>query len=94
MSKAHTPCRFQAIPNRHKSDGSEGVVAYGKGLGGDASLVPKMRKPFGVVAQGPFASDDNRGDKTPLELCIAGVRGWEAYPRRLLDDGKPVAHVA
>ena len=34
-----------------------------------------------------------RGDKTPLELFIAGVRGWEAYPRRWLDDGKPVGYV-
>ena len=35
-----------------------------------------------------------RGDKTQLELFIAGVRGWEAYARRRLDDGKPVEHVA
>jgi DNA invertase Pin-like site-specific DNA recombinase len=36
----------------------------------------------------------NRGDKTQLELFIAGVRGWEAYPRQRMDDGKPVEHVA
>jgi hypothetical protein len=35
-----------------------------------------------------------RGDKTRLELFIAGVRGWEAYPRRRLDNGKPVGYVA
>jgi hypothetical protein len=36
----------------------------------------------------------SRGDKTPLELFSAGVRGWGAYPRQRLDDGKPVEHVA
>jgi hypothetical protein len=34
-----------------------------------------------------------RGDKTAIELFIAGIRGWEAYPRRRLDDGKPVGQV-
>jgi hypothetical protein len=36
---------------------------------------------------------NSRGDRTPLELFIAGVRGWEAYPRRRLDDGKSVGQV-
>jgi hypothetical protein len=31
----------------------------------------------------------NRGDKTAIELFIAGVRGWEAGLRRRMDDGKP-----
>ncbi len=57
------------------------------------TLVPSMRKPFDVLAEG-LVSEKSRGDKTPLELFIAGVRGWEAYPRRRLDDGKPVEHVA
>jgi hypothetical protein len=30
----------------------------------------------------------SRGDKTPLELFTAGVRGWDAGIRRRLDDGK------
>jgi hypothetical protein len=30
----------------------------------------------------------NRGDKTPLELFLGGVAGWEAGLRRWLDDGK------
>jgi hypothetical protein len=30
----------------------------------------------------------NQGDKTAIELFIAGVRGWEGHLRRL-DDGKP-----
>ena len=36
----------------------------------------------------------SRGDKTQLKLFITGVRRWEAYPRRRLDDGKLVEHVA
>jgi hypothetical protein len=27
---------------------------------------------------------NGRGDKTPLELIIAGIRGWEASLRRIL----------
>jgi hypothetical protein len=30
----------------------------------------------------------SRGDKTAIELFIAGVRGWEAGLRRQMDDGK------
>jgi len=30
----------------------------------------------------------SRGDKTAIELFIAGVRGWEAPLRRQLEDGK------
>jgi len=29
-----------------------------------------------------------RGDKTAIELFIAGLRGWEAGLRRRMDDGK------
>ena len=28
-------------------------------------------------------------DRTPFELFIAGVRGWEAGLRRQIEDGKP-----
>jgi hypothetical protein len=52
-----------------------------------------MRKPFDVLAEG-LHPKDSRGDETQLELFIAGVLGWEAYPRRRLDDGKLVEHVA
>jgi hypothetical protein len=34
---------------------------------------------------------NNRGDWTPLELFLAGVRGCEAYPRRRLVEGMPVS---
>jgi hypothetical protein len=30
----------------------------------------------------------NRGDWTPLELFIAGVRGWEVHLRRRLADAR------
>jgi hypothetical protein len=33
----------------------------------------------------------HRGDKTAIELFLAGVRGWEGHVRRQLDDGKPKA---
>jgi hypothetical protein len=52
-----------------------------------------MRRPFDVFAEG-LLSAKSRGDKTQLELFIAGVRGWEAYPRRRLDDGELVEYVA
>jgi hypothetical protein len=41
-----------------------------------------MRKPFDVSPKGSFLNK-SRGDKTAIELFIAGVRGWEAELRRL-----------
>jgi hypothetical protein len=35
------------------------------------------KKPFDVLAEG-LLSEKSRGDKTPLELFLAGVRVWEA----------------
>ena len=49
---------------------------------------PEMRKPFDVLAEG-LLSEKSRGDKTPLELFIAGIRDWETGLRRRMDDGKP-----
>ena len=46
-----------------------------------------MRKPFNVLAEG-LVSEKSRDNKTPLELFIADVRGWEAGLRRLMGDGK------
>jgi hypothetical protein len=49
-----------------------------------------MRKPFDVLAEG-LLSEKSRGDKTAIELFVAGVRGWEVAPQRLvgkLADGK------
>jgi hypothetical protein len=36
-----------------------------------------MRKPFDVLAEG-LLSEKSRGDWTPLELFVAGVRSWES----------------
>jgi hypothetical protein len=45
-----------------------------------ATLVPEIRKPFDVLAEG-LLSEKSRGDWTPLELFIVGVRGWDAAVR-------------
>jgi len=50
----------------------------------------QRRKPFGVLAEG-LISENSRGDWTPLELFLAGIRGWEAGLRRRIDDGKPLS---
>jgi hypothetical protein len=36
-----------------------------------------MRKPFDVLTEG-LVSETSGEDKTPIELFIAGVRGWDA----------------
>jgi hypothetical protein len=36
-----------------------------------------MKKPFDVLAEGLLLKN-SRGDWTPLELFLAGVRGWDA----------------
>jgi len=46
-----------------------------------------MRKPFDVLAEG-LISRQSRGDKTAIELFMAGLGGWDAIMRRRLDDGK------
>jgi hypothetical protein len=49
-----------------------------------------MKKPFDVLAEG-LISEKSRGDWTPLELFLAGVRGWKACLQQLigrLADGK------
>jgi len=51
----------------------------------DATLVCEMRKPFAVLAEG-LISKDSRGDRTAIELFVAGVRGWGAGLRRRLED--------
>jgi hypothetical protein len=40
-----------------------------------------MRKPFDVLAGG-LLSKNSRGDKTPLELFLAGLRGLDAEVRQ------------
>jgi hypothetical protein len=48
------------------------------------------KKPFDVLAEG-LHSENSRGDKTAVELFLAGVRDWKAGLRRFIDnlaDGK------
>jgi len=52
------------------------------------TLCPEMRKPFDVLAEG-LISKNSRSDKTPIELFLAGIRGWETGIRRQFEDGKP-----
>ncbi len=49
-----------------------------------ATFVPEMRKPFDVLAEG-LVSENSRGDRTSIELFMAGVSGWEVGLRRVLD---------
>jgi hypothetical protein len=46
-----------------------------------------MRRPFNALAEG-LVSENSRGDKTAIELFVAGVLGWEGGIRRCLDDEK------
>jgi hypothetical protein len=50
-----------------------------------------MRKPFDVLAEG-LISKNSRGDKTAIELFLAGLRGWDVSLRQRLDDGKSKKH--
>jgi site-specific DNA recombinase len=52
----------------------------------DASLVPTIRKPFDVLAEG-LISTNSRGDKTAIELFAIGVRAW---PRALDSAAAPL----
>jgi hypothetical protein len=40
-----------------------------------------------MLAEG-LLSETSRGDWTPSELFVVGVRGWEAGLRRRMEDGK------
>jgi hypothetical protein len=50
---------------------------------GQHGLIPR-KKPTAKNDDG-LMSKNSRGDWTPLELFIAGVRGWEAGSRRFID---------
>ena len=52
-----------------------------------ATPIPEIGKPFDVLAEG-LISEKSRGDRTPLELFLAGIRGWEAGLRRQMDGQK------
>jgi hypothetical protein len=46
-----------------------------------------MRKPFDALVEG-LISKNSRGDRTPIELFLVGVRGCDAGLRRRMNDGK------
>jgi hypothetical protein len=48
---------------------------------------PEMRKPFDVLAEG-LVSKKSRGDKTAIELFVAGVRGWGSWRWRQLENSQ------
>jgi hypothetical protein len=49
---------------------------------------PGHTQPWQLVSG--FLLTTNRGDWTPLELFLNGIRGWEAGLRRRIDDRKPL----
>jgi hypothetical protein len=49
----------------------------------DATLCPTMRKPFDVLVEG-LVSKESGGDRTPMELFLAGLRDWNCENRRTL----------
>ncbi len=48
-----------------------------------------IRKPFDDLAEGLLLKN-SRGDKTAIELFLAGIQGWQAGLRRRMDDAKPL----
>ena len=61
---------------------------------GDVSLELVKRKPFDVFAE-RLNLKNSRDNKTPLELFLAGVRGWEAgLRRRVVEEGRTLTVLA
>jgi len=50
-------------------------------------LESQAEKSFDAAGRNGFCFS-SRGDKTPLELFIAGVQGWEAGLRRQFENSK------
>jgi hypothetical protein len=47
------------------------------------SCSSEMRKPFDVLAEG-LISKNSRGDRTAIELFLAGIQGWQVDLERFL----------
>jgi hypothetical protein len=47
------------------------------------TFVPEMRKPFDVLAEGLLLKN-SRGDKTAIELFVAGIADWDATTLAML----------
>ena len=50
--------------------------ALNNGVGIHRTRVLTMKKPFDVLAEG-LISKNSRGDKTAIDLFVAGARSWE-----------------
>jgi len=46
-----------------------------------------MRRPFNALAEG-LVSENSRGNKTAIELFVAGVRGWGSWRWRQLENSQ------
>jgi hypothetical protein len=64
------------------------LAAEGQHARQSVTRVLTMKKPFGKYAGG-LIRKDSRGDKTDIELFMAGVRGWEAAVRRRMTGEMP-----
>jgi hypothetical protein len=51
-------------------------------------LTHQARSPSTFSPKG-FSLKKSRGDWTPLELFVAGVRGWEGHLRKQVRNGSP-----
>jgi hypothetical protein len=66
----------------------ERILPPRRNVNGTAAAIEKQpsfqaRKPSDPLAEGHLQKD-NRGDKTAIELFLAGILGWEAGMRRIL----------
>jgi len=50
------------------------------------SPLTNKKQPFGLLAEGLFLKN-NRDDKTPVELFVEGLAGWDGLTRRLIGGG-------
>ncbi len=65
---------------------TEWSESSGKGDSRGDCLPNPLRFELNSHQESDSVTKDNRGDKTPLELFLAGVRGWEAGLRRLFPE--------
>jgi hypothetical protein len=74
---------------------SPSAIAHGIGQSLKLARAANSRGGASVAPFDGFAErleiKNSRGDKTAIELFVAGVRHWEAGVRRRLDDGKSKA---
>jgi hypothetical protein len=59
------------------------MIEAGKSVDCDVTLCPTIRKPFDVLAEG-LVSKESGGNRTPMELFLAGLADWDHEIRREL----------